>query len=322
MADQKLTALSEISVPALEDLGYTVDDPSGTPVSNSVTWARLLGQLLPAICEGRLSTETGVPVSTSDRTSQGTIYFTPYLGARVSLYDGTRWKLFAFTELSLALSSLTSGKNYDVFLYDNSGTLTLELSAAWTNDTTRADALTTQDGIPVKSGSTTRRLVGTIRTTGTTTTEDSAAKRFVWSLYNRVARPLRGATETADTWTHTSTTFRQANANSANQLAYVVGMTDPVVRAHVLGLVYNANNVLVTVGVGVDSSTVNSAHGYGTNVFNFFNHTRADYVGQPGLGYHELRWLEASTASGTTNWYGDNGTTLLQSGIWGELLGG
>ena len=36
MADSKLTALSEISVPALEDLLYLVDDPAGTPVSNKM----------------------------------------------------------------------------------------------------------------------------------------------------------------------------------------------------------------------------------------------------------------------------------------------
>jgi hypothetical protein len=321
MADQKLTALSEISVPALEDVGYTVDDPSGSPVSNKVTWARLLGQLFPSTCEGRVTTETGVPVSTSDRTSQGTIYFTPYLGARISLYDGTRWKLYTFTERSLALSSLTSGKNYDVFAYDNAGTLTLELSAAWTNDTTRADALTTQDGIPVKSGATTRRYLGTIRTTGTTTTEDSAAKRFVWNLYNRVPRVMKGATEGTDTWSYTSTTFRQANASTANQLAYVAGVADAIVRAQVVGFAFNANNVYITVGIGVDSSTVNSAPMYGVNIFGFFNGVSASYAGTPGVGYHELRWLEASSASGTTNWYGDNGTTQIQSGITGELLG-
>jgi hypothetical protein len=84
------------------------------------------------LCQGRLTTESGVGVSTSDRTSQSTIYFTPYLGNRVALYSGSAWAEYTLTERSLALSGLTSGKNYDVFLYNNSGTLTLELSAAWT----------------------------------------------------------------------------------------------------------------------------------------------------------------------------------------------
>ena len=45
MADSKLSALSEISVPELEDLLYLVDDPSGTPVSNKVSANRALGLL-------------------------------------------------------------------------------------------------------------------------------------------------------------------------------------------------------------------------------------------------------------------------------------
>jgi len=194
MADSRLTALSETSVIALDDPLYTVDvsdttdDPAGS--SRKITSQRLLG-LLNTVCQGRLTVESGVAVSTSDQTGKSNLYFTPYRGNKVALYDGSRWKLYAFSEVSLSLTSLTSGKNYDVFLYDNSGTLTLELSAAWTNNTTRADALSTQDGVTVKSGAATRRWLGTIRTTGATTTEDSATKRFVANAYNWQPRPVR-----------------------------------------------------------------------------------------------------------------------------------
>jgi hypothetical protein len=125
---------------------------------------------------GRLTTESGVPVSTTDRASQGTVLYTPYLSDYARLYDGTRVREYSFTERSLSLTGLlTSGKNYDWFLYDSSGTLTLELSAAWTNDTTRADALAWQTGLGwVKSGTPTRFWLGTMRATGTGTTEDSS----------------------------------------------------------------------------------------------------------------------------------------------------
>jgi hypothetical protein len=141
MAGTPLSALTALSTPTLDDLLYLVDDPAGTPLSRKATLDQLGGLLLPSICQGRLTTESGVPVSTSDRTAQGTLYFTPYNGGLVSLHDGTRWKLYAFTERSLALSGLTSALPYDVFLFDNSGTLTLEFTA-WTNGTTRATALT------------------------------------------------------------------------------------------------------------------------------------------------------------------------------------
>jgi hypothetical protein len=133
VADTKLTGLTEISAPALEDLSYTVDDPGGTPVSNKLTHARLGGLLSRSVCHGRLTTETGVAVSPSDRSSQGTLYFTPYNGNSLSVYDGTRWKLYAFSEISLALS-LVSGAVYSLFVYDNAGTLTLD-ATAWQNAT-------------------------------------------------------------------------------------------------------------------------------------------------------------------------------------------
>lgn len=93
------------------------------------------------------------------------MYYTPYQGDRIALFNGTNWSVNRFTQLSFTLSGLTSGKNYDVFVYNNAGTITLELSAAWSTDTSRTDALTTQNGVYVKSSATTRRYLGTFRTT-------------------------------------------------------------------------------------------------------------------------------------------------------------
>jgi hypothetical protein len=275
------------------------------------------------LCQGRLTTETGVAVSTSDRTAQATIYYTPYEGNRVALYSGSAWAEFALTERSLALSGLTSGKNYDVFLYNNSGTLTLELSAAWASDTARTDALTTQDGVTVKSGATTRRLVGTIRTTGTTTTEDSEAKRFVWSATNRVPRYLRNVTETANSWTYMTATFRQANANTANQLDYVVGLNDRRVEAVCRAARGSTTIISAVCGIGVDSTSVNSGHFHGGGaVGNLIFVAVAAYTGHPGIGRHTLVWLEYADVGGTTTWYGDANTpTIWQSGISGTVWG-
>lgn len=163
---------------------------------------------------GRLTTESGVPVSTSDRTSQSTIYYTPFNGNSIHLFDGTLWQPFNFTERSLALSGLTADKNYDVFLYDNAGTLTLELSAAWTNDTTRADALATQDGVYVKDGAATRRWLGVIRTTSTSTIEDSETNRFVWNLYNQTARVCKSSAAISTSHTYSTGALREWNAGS------------------------------------------------------------------------------------------------------------
>lgn len=321
----KITGLTNDAAPSLDDLLVSVNDPSGTPGNRKVA-VNALAQIVGYPIQGRLTTESGVAVSTSDRTSQATIYFTPYNGNLVSLYTSSAWKLYTFTEKSLALSGLTSGKNYDVFLYDNAGTLTLELSAAWASDTARTDAVTTQDGIVVKSGATSRRHIGTIRSTAATTTEDSAAKRFVWNRYNQVPKIMKGATETADSWTYTTATFRQANNNVANQLDYVVGDATVPVQVRAEAVAINSNvGVSMSVGVGVDNTTTQGAQiimGNTTSAATQGTQMSALYVGYPGLGRHFLAWLEFSAATGTTTWLGDNALpTRFQSGISGTFLG-
>ena len=139
------------------------------------------------ICEGRLTLTSGTPVTPADVTGATNIYFAPYTGNRIALYDGSSaWNIRTFTQITIALGTLTDAKPYDLFAYDNSGTVTFDSPVVWTNDTTRATALTTQDGVLVKTGATTRRYIGTIYTTATTTTEDSFSQRYLWNYYNRV----------------------------------------------------------------------------------------------------------------------------------------
>lgn len=138
------------------------------------------------IASGRLTLLSGNPVTFSNQSAKGTVYYTPYNGNIIALYDGTGWNLHEFTELSLTLTA-TSGKNYDIFLFDNSGVLTLS-TEVWTDDSTRATAIARQDGVPVKSGAATYRYLGTIRATGTNQTSDTASIRGVWNFDNRVKR--------------------------------------------------------------------------------------------------------------------------------------
>lgn len=327
MADTKLTALTEVSVPATDDLIYWVDDPAGTPVSNKASANRVGGLLSRAVCNGRLTTESGVPVSTSDRTAQGTIYFTPYNGNLLTVYDGTRWKLYTFSELSLALTA-TSGKNYDVFVYDNAGTLTLELSAAWTDDTTRADALTLQDGIYVKSGATTRRWLGTIRASAANQTTDAADIRLVSNYYNAVPRPW-SLIDTTDSWTYNSTTLRQANGVSglSNCLQGVFCSTDRAVDM-LLQIVANFPASAVQggiVGIGVDSVSAITQNSYLANGAQALGLTFvARYTAVSLLGFHYYAWLEqCTTTNGAITFYGDNagGTDGFRGGFRGVFWG-
>lgn len=268
----------------------------------------------------RLTTQTGVAVSTSDRTSQGTIYWTPYVSGNVWYYDGAAWQVETISEQSLALT-VTSGKNHDVFYLHGTG---LVLSSAWTDDTTRADALGTQDGVTVLSSDHTKLWIGTIRASGSNVTEDSAAKRFVWNRYNQARRNMQ-VLESTDNWSYTTGTWRQANGNSANALQYVTGDVASMVTARVqVNLSVKSNSARsATIGIGVDSTSAPTAimlNMYNSNTGSFVNPSlTAIYNGTPGLGYHSLNWLEYG-ADGTCIFYGDNaGAVNLQSGMNGDV---
>lgn len=314
------TNYTSIKVPALAGnvaLTLPSDDGEANDLlasngSGVLSW----GGVQPGRNDLRLTTETGVPVSTSDRTAQSTLYLTFHEGNHISLYNGTKWLDLTISEdIQLALSGLTSGKNYDVFAYNNSGTVALELSAAWTDDNTRADALIRVDGVLVKSGTNTRRYLGTIRTTSTTTTEDSKTKRFVWNNNNRVRRGMV-VTEGTDSWSYTTGTWRQANGSSANQVEYVTGDASILVDANVLGLAYINNAVYGGVAIGLSSTTAPSG------TYNLMYSGTGDeyatptgaYNGQPGLGYFYLAWLERGGA-GTCTFIGDNGANGGQTGL-------
>jgi hypothetical protein len=273
-------------------------------------------------CQGRLTLTTATPVTTSDVTAATTLYFTPYLGNTCAIYDGTKWTRFKFSELSIAVPNTTSTM-YDVWLINNSGVLALEV-LAWTNDTTRATALTTQDGVYVKTGATTRRYLGSFRTTGVAgQTEDSLAKRFVWNYYNRVIRRMK-VVEATGTWTYTTATYRQANAAAANQLDFIVGVAEDLVTARVMAAASNGGaGVNVAVGIALDATNTSDAVTFGpgyTGSAGTVSGHQAVYNSIVAAGRHFLAWTEISQASGTTTWSGLL-SGFLQSGISGEIRG-
>ena len=273
------------------------------------------------LVDGRLTLTSGTAVTTADVTGATSIYFALYGGNRVALFDGSKWKVYSFAELTLALGTLTSDLPYDVFLYDNAGTLTLEL-LAWTNATTRATALTAQNGVLAKTGALTRRYLGTFYTTSTTATEDSFAKRFVWNYYNQKQRVMR-VLETTDSWTYATEAWQQARASTANQLDFVIGVAEVPIHVYVLATGH-ADTVGDSSGVaiGLDSTTAKAAGsvaGYGTALVagaSAYHHHMAMLNTFPAVGRHYAVWLEWSQATGT--WFGDNGASSNpQSGITG-----
>lgn len=346
-----------------------------------------------AVVQGRLTLESGVPISTSDQADKTTLYYTPINGNRVAVHNGTVWECFALTEKSLDLSAntpprtqaytndpasgenielamtntagflvgdyvkvsssagteisgsitvvhdnthitvaslalnhtttsplITGGLPYDIWLYSNAGTLTLE-GTAWTNRTTRATALTTQDGVYVKTGAITRRYLGTIYIDTSGKCQDTIGKRFCWNYYNRVPRRMQ-VTEATDSWIYTTATWRSANNSTANRVECVVGVAEMPTTLMVNVRSHNSSASWRRGGIGLDVTNANNCQVYQANDAAAHMFQTVYYRDILAVGYHYLQWTEYSQATGTCSWYGDDGASgNAQSGMIGEVIG-
>jgi hypothetical protein len=233
-----------------------VDDASAAAGRSTLE----IGKIASTLAGGRLTLQTGVGVPTSDQTAKTTIYYTPFDHGMIGLYDGTNWIPREFTEKSLALGTLVSGKNYDVFAVSIADVISIE-ALAWTSDSARATALLAVDGVLCKTGSTDRRYVGTFRTTSTTTTEDSEAKRFVYNAANKVPRAMLGklgyvddSTQNTFTFLSTLSTFAPINGGTGNKCEFVNGLAETVFLSATAFYIAGASTTLI-VGIGIDSTT-------------------------------------------------------------------
>lgn len=279
------------------------------------------------LVNGRLTLTSATPVTIGDVTAATTLYFALYGGNQIGLYTGSLWTAVTFAQLSIAVPNTTT-QMYDVFVDYNDGSTQLAVTA-WTNDTTRATALTTQDGVLVKTGDTQQRYVGSFRTTGSSgQTEDSFANRLVWNYYNRVPRPMR-VMDGTNSWVYNTATWRQANAAATNQLAFVIGVAEVMLNASVIAAAKStAAEQNAYVAVGLDSTSAPTTGNLGMDSVVQQNagfwRVRSDFTAYPAVGYHFAAWLEQGDGNGASNvtWYGDNNTpTLVQSGISGWIQG-
>lgn len=163
----------------------------------------LYGALAADVITGRLTLSSTDPLA--DGSAATTIYYLPYQGRGcITLYNTTssqyeNW-LLGSSGVSLSLVGLSASTLYDIFIYNNSGTLTLQ-ATAWTSSgvgtSTRATAITNDGGYWYLTGSQNKRYLGTIYMDGSTKANDSVTSRTVWNMHNRESKSL--------SWTFTVT---------------------------------------------------------------------------------------------------------------------
>jgi hypothetical protein len=260
--------------------GFDFDDPNFAQALDILADPRFVD--ISSQCNGRLTLTSGFPINANDVNGASILYYAPYSGSKTAIYNGSRWVLFDHGEISLSLS-MAANKNYDVFIYSNTGTPTLELSAAWTDDTTRADALTLVNGVRVKSSNNTRRYLGTIRSISVNTTADALRLRFVWNECNQLQREVKIYNPGFDN--DFDTNFGYYNGDSNFSVEVVVGISS--------AYTVRSNNCMVSngvvpnyMGIGIDSSTVATAkYERNDSVFSCYPSAVAGSFTQ---GYHYL----------------------------------
>lgn len=300
--------------------------------------------------QGRLTPTSGAPVISAGVTSGTSLYYTPYIGNLVPIYNGASMTPTEFSELTLSLVSAHAANTiYDVFVFSNSGVLTLATGPAWTTSTAGSGArgsgasttqLTRIKGLLVnavqitaRNGSTTYSVGANLATYVGSIFIDTAAGQIschtawgqsrrwaVWNAYNREPVVLRAGDSTTS-WTYNSTTIRASNGSSANSLTTFMGLAEEPATltfdqavSGTAPTTQGANNY-----IGVNSTTAGTGRRGtysvtcdGSSVVVTTSDMNARHTALPSLGANTYTCLERAS-SGTVTLYGSEADMLLRA---------
>jgi len=281
------------------------------------------------IAGGRLSVSSSDPVPTTDQSGD-TLYYLPYKSSKIALWDTTdgAWGVEDIgSSVSKDTTNLSADKNYDVFLYDDSGTLKLDY-VAWTDDTTRATDISRKNGVWVKGASGSQspgyRYLGTVRTISDSGIKftDAEQKRYVWNVDNRLPRFGANRDGTAS-WTYNNYWgWRGMNGGDADWIfKFVRGLDEEPIEAYLaIGVAGSGAASWTYVAIGFDSyttpDTTNNAHGTELATTTGGHQITVAYKRFASEGYHTLYGME-STGGGTSILYGGAGTAIMSMTIVG-----
>jgi len=289
---------------------------SGSSAAPTALTATQLLTVVPVVYQqGRIYGASGTPYNNGGG-SVSTIFFGPLpdKGNLITLDNGSGvLSTKTFTEISLSLATgFTSGNVYDVYVYNNSGTLTLD-TAVWTNTTTPPTRGSDAAGRLTKNGATNELLVGAIFMTSNTTTQDNGSARYISNVFNTDFRGMSASDSTAS-WTVTSTTFVAANGNTTNgqgRVSFLQAVSSNTFTAHYTAYYANNSTTQTLAGIGIDSTTSTSNFGVNNTGAASSISVQANIGQSPGslVGVHFVQRVEAvqgtsvsSTATGGVGW--------------------
>lgn len=291
--------------------------------------------------QGRLTLATGVPVMTTTTTGS-TVYYTPYLGTWVPIYNGTAFAEVSFAEVSQALSDTTKSPGaatannlYDVFCWVDGGTNRCTRGPAWSTSTARGTGagtteLTTVSGLYLNANAITNgpaaqrgTYVGTVVinsggsvewTYGSAASGGGYSFLGVWNQYNRVAIAT-AVIDSGTSYTYTPSTVREARGSSNNFVKIVSGSASTSALISYTQRVDTAAAVgaIASWGAGLDSTTsfIQQRNNCSTPVAAAVTCANSNVVTfNTGLGVHTITANEQSDGTNATTFDAANSATL------------
>lgn len=282
--------------------------------------------------QGRLTLASGMPVMNSGQLGKTTIYYTPYLGNQIQITtNGTSFSTLTFAELSNATTAsatgnagpaaVTANKNYDLFVWSNSGSPVLTRGPAWTSDTARGTGAGTSElqqiagiwtnKVAISNGPAANRgtYVGTVRSNGASQIDwnptpnpavgGGNAVLGVFNAYNRVGVSSSSYDSTA-TWSTSGVAWRAMNNSNANRISYVDGLGE--IAAYSSLALFSSSSTVHASGINRNSTTATPP--FMSAVWNVSATATVSGTFQPLLGFHYLQAVEADSGGAGTTQYG------------------
>jgi hypothetical protein len=330
-----------------------------TGTTSTAVWTSINGSAatpsVPAP-QGRLTPTSGSPVLTGDASASTGIYYEPFVGNLVPIYNGSTMVPTEFSALSLSLvSSHVANSIYDVFVFSNSGVLTLVTGPAWSNVTAGSCSrgtgastteLTRVKGLYVNAVSMTARNGSTTYTVGANlgtyvgsifmdgsagqvschVSAGQSRKWGVWNAYNRIPITVK-MTDATSSWTSAPTSWRQSRADTTNFIHIFAGLPEEpydLTFSQTIKQAVNNTNDLADIGIGFNSTTspsgrqgrVSLSSAVVGSVIYAFQSPTAAHTSTPAIGINKINALEQAGTGTTDNTFFGTEALMLMTAKW------
>lgn len=335
---------------AIANLG-AASASSVTALASSITTLQSSIQNIVSIPQGYLTPISGTPVITTGVTAGTAVYYTPFRGNLLPLYDGTQFNPTVFAELTLTLvSNHLASAIYDVFGFNNSGSPQIATGPAYATSSAGSGArgtgagttelarvkglLVNANSMTARNGSTTYTIdvnkgtcLGSIfidAAAGQITCHKTYGQSRKWSIfnvYNRVTNILRAGDSNPSWNNNNSGVFAMSNNNAANKITIFTGLAEELVfldfTQNISGSSTSATQAFNGIGV---NSTSTASGSTGTQSFQATAGTGGTMLARhtvlPTIGINDISMLEQPGNVGGTRTYTGTEANMLMTARW------